>query len=621
MCGINGIFSKFNFDKKKLIEKMNHNISHRGPDNIGVYLNKNIALGHSRLSIVDLNTNGNQPMHSNDGRYVLVFNGEIYNFNELKKELNYSFTTKTDSEVVLAAYIEWGEKCLDRFNGMFAFTIWDNVQSNLFIARDRLGIKPLYYFKNEKYFAFSSEIRALMSSELFERKLSKSSLIEYLKYQTVHSPNTIIEDVFMLEAGSFINVDQDHVFKKTVYWKPGQTKFNFDNMDYQDLKKEIKKNLTNSVVKRMFSDVDSGAFLSGGIDSSALVGLMSESSSNKVKTFNISFDESEYSEAKYANIVAEKFSTEHTEIKLSPEIFLKYIPLALDDMDHPSGDGPNSWVVSKYTKEQGVKMVFSGLGGDELFAGYSSFKRLYKVDKYKWIFNSPDFIKKNLSFLLKGINNSVKKDKIQQILKMENYCFNQFYMLSRQALLDSQIDEILNQDVIGSNLVNPIIIDTESLKNSNTVLSKISSAEIQTYMQNVLLRDTDQMSMAHSLEVRVPFLDHELVDYVLSVEDQYKYPKFQKKLLIDSLDGLLPKSIYDRPKMGFSFPWNNWLKNELFEFANELINSISKRKTFNEKGVLDLWLRFNKGDNAITFSRIWPLIVLEYWMQKNNIND
>ena len=324
MCGINGIFSIAQFDKSELIKKMNNRISHRGPDNMGVYLSENIALGHSRLSIVDLTSNGNQPLVSNDKRYVLVFNGEIYNFKEIRKELNYSFKTKTDSEVVLAAFIKWGEKCLLKLNGMFAFTIWDNLERKLFIARDRLGIKPLYYFKNEKYFVFSSEIRALMESDVFERKLSRSSLIEYLKYQTVYSPNTIIKDVYMLEAGSFIFLGKDFLLEKKNYWKPGQNKLNFESMDYNDLKVGIKNNLLNSVKKRMFSDVDSGAFLSGGIDSSAIVGLMSESSSKKIKTFNISFDENKFSEAKYAKIIAKKFSTDHTEIKLSPEIFLKY---------------------------------------------------------------------------------------------------------------------------------------------------------------------------------------------------------------------------------------------------------------------------------------------------------
>ncbi|MBT3463697.1 asparagine synthase (glutamine-hydrolyzing), partial [archaeon] len=375
MCGINVLYTSKSIDRSNIIEKMNDSISHRGPDNSDSYSDDYISLGHTRLSIVDLSKKGNQPMYSNDKRYIIVFNGEIYNFNELMSQLNYNFTTTTDTEVVLASYLKWGEKCVNYFNGMFAFAIWDSEKKELFVTRDRLGIKPLYYYFDKSTFIFSSEIRSILRTNLVDKKLCIQGLNEYLKYQTVNYPNTIIRDLKVLEPASFIVFRNYKIIKKSKYWSPNKKPIDINGYSYNKLKNKVLQELTNSVELRMFSDVDSGAFLSGGVDSSTMVGLMSKLSNKKIKTFNISFNDNEYSESKYARLVSKQFNTDHTEINLKPETFLNYIPNALNDMDHPSGDGPNSWVVSKFTRKQGVKMVFSGLGGDELFAGYKSFKR------------------------------------------------------------------------------------------------------------------------------------------------------------------------------------------------------------------------------------------------------
>ena len=615
MCGINGVFSLKPKNYSKVVEKMNSMITHRGPDNSGSFSSNYISLGQTRLSIIDLSSNGNQPMKSNEGRYVMVFNGEVYNFNDLKNKLDYNFISKTDSEVVLAAFIKWGADCVKHFNGMFSFAIWDNLKNELFIARDRMGIKPLYFFLDSSNFVFSSEIRSLMSSGFFPKELSQKGLVQYLQYQTVHAPLTIVNDVLMLESGKSATVkiiDNKLFFKEKYYWNINNLTDKEEIFDYHMAKKVIKEELSLAVEKRLYSDVASGAFLSGGIDSSVIVGLMSEVSSKKINTFNVSFNENEFNESKFARIIAKKFNTDHTEIKLSLKKFLEYIPLALKDMDHPSADRPNSWVVSKYTKDQGITMALSGLGGDELFAGYPVFNRMKFLKDNSWIFNMPNFTKNILKKIFLINSNTERNLKFFNILKLSSFNFKEIYKLTRKNFSDKDLSRILCDNRIAN-------FDFPFSSNSTKIISQVSIAEMKTYMQNVLLRDSDQMGMAHSLEIRVPFLDHKLVESCLSFSDSIKYSKNQKKLLVDTFRYLLPKEIYNRKKMGFTFPWNIWLRNDLFDFSDILIKRISKRKYFNESEVLQLWKQFND-DLSLSFIKVWSLIVLEFWLTENDVN-
>jgi len=632
VCGINGLYGlkESVLNAEQIITRMNNSLKHRGPDDGGVFISDNIALGHRRLSIIDLSAAGHQPMYSFDKRYTIVYNGELYNFKELKFELQrivsgsgsqaYLFQTNTDTEVILAAYARWGADCLNKFNGMYAFAIWDNEKKELFIARDRLGIKPLYYFFTDGIFAFSSEIRALLSSDLIPKKLDQNSLVDYLRYQTVHAPNTIIKGVKMLMPGSYITISNGNV-KEKKYWQiDSLSKEQAIKKDYKEICKDVNDLLTKAVQRRLIADVPFGAFLSGGIDSSAVVGLMSKVSSEKIKTFSITFDESEYSEAKYAQLIAKKFNTDHHEIKLTPTDFLNELPNSLKAMDHPSGDGPNTYIVSKATKNAGITMALSGLGGDELFAGYAIFKRSLELNKKKWLNVLPTIIRKSGGTLLKKAKPSIESNKVAELLSLSSLNFNNTYPLSRQVLLDEQIKSILKQDILPLNSVHEIISSFNKIDDLHQI-SQVSCAEVSSYMQNVLLRDTDQMSMAHALEVRVPFLDYTLVEYVLNLSDQYKYPVTPKKLLIDSLGELLPDEIVNRPKMGFVLPWNNWMKNELKSFCEEKIISLSKRKSFNEAGLTKLWNDFMANKPTISWSRIWILVVLENWLQTNSIDE
>jgi asparagine synthase (glutamine-hydrolysing) len=627
MCGINGIYNiKGLKNPKGLIEGMNQSTSHRGPDATNSYSDEEVVLGHNRLSIIDLSDEANQPLLSNDGNLVLVFNGEIYNYLDLKEQLkdSYEFKTSSDSEVLIAAYQKWGRGCLSKLEGMFAFSIWDKENKTLFIARDRLGIKPLYYFDNNKTVAFSSEVRSLLSLPFIEKKINQDGLIDYLRYGTVHAPNTIINGVKMLMPGHSIWLTEDE-YQVEKYWDINlNLNRKSENQTYDEIKKEVRTRLGSAVKNRMQADVPYGAFLSGGIDSSAIVGLMSEVSSKPVKTFSISFNEKEYSEAKYAQIIADKFKTEHKEINLTPADFLKELPYAMDAMDHPSADGLNSYMVSKVTKESGVTMALSGLGGDELFAGYDIFHRAVNLLDKKWLFSFPMFVRKAIAGGLRMFKPSISSDKIGETITQKYLELPFYYPISRQLLTDDLVMEVTNRTKLPENEV--FKIGTDNLDVSTPgfkapFLSKVSFLEINTYMQNVLLRDVDQMSMASALEVRVPFLDHQLVEYVYGVPDEHKFPYSPKKLLVESMGDLLPPEIVNREKMGFVFPWQQWMKKELNTFCIENLNWLKTQPYFSAKAIDNIWELFINDNYKVTWSRVWHLVVLSHWLKKNNIKE
>lgn len=598
---------------------MNDALAHRGPDDSGVFSEPGIALGHRRLSIIDLSTAGHQPMRYADGRYTIVYNGELYNFREIRHELSehFTFTTNSDTEVILAAYSRWGGACLDHFNGMFAFAIYDQKEKNVFIARDRLGIKPLYYWQKENQLVFSSEMRGIFASGFSEKKISTDALHDYLSYQTVHAPDTIISDIKMLMPGHFMKISASSVEIKC--WWSLVIREPEVAPSAEEAKKKIRMLLREAVERRLIADVPFGAFLSGGIDSSIIVGLMAEVATHPVNTFSITFDDSGFSEAVYAKRIARDFKTVHHEIKLKPEDFLRELPEALDAMDHPSGDGPNTYVVSKATKKAGVTMALSGLGGDELFCGYDIFKRTMELGEKSWLNSVPKIFRVLAGNFIKR-KPGIASEKKAIVLGLDEINFASFYPVSRRVLFDDEIKNILQASSTGKNRVGEISAAiAQKFPFEDEELSRVSVAEMTTYMQNILLRDTDQMSMAHALEVRVPFLDYKLVEYVLNLPDELKFPSTPKKLLVDACKDLIPEEIYNRPKMGFTFPWKNWMKRELRTFCAERITSLGKREQFNAKGLSGLWKRFLHDDPKITWSRVWPLVVLAHWLDKNEI--
>lgn len=626
MCGISGLLGTEGLsDARSIVGKMNEALSHRGPDASGIYTNGELVLGHRRLSIIDLSDAGNQPFVSEDERFAIVYNGELYNYIELRNELkDQPFRTQTDTEVILNAWRAWGPSCLNRFNGMFAFAIWDSAAETLYIARDRMGIKPLYYARHKHHLIFASELRAVLASGLIPAHLNRDALVDYLRYQTVHSPDTLVSGIHSLPSGHYLKV-QDNDFKVVCWWDITR---NYDRSaggkDAAVLKRDIRETLSDSVNLRMRADVPFGAFLSGGIDSSIVVGLMSEVAREKVRTFTVTFDEKEFSEAEFAASVAKRFGTEHTDIRLKADDFLDLLPSALNAMDHPSGDGPNTFVVSQVTKAAGVTMALSGLGGDELFAGYPVFKQYAQLMEKTWVMSFPPHLRRIGTGLLRKVRPGVASEKIAEILDQDYLDLEHAYPVSRMVLLDHRIKKLTGREALPENAVRKLMRTGVAYGNPGfdlPFLSKISFGEMFGYMQHTLLRDTDQMSMAHALEVRVPFLDHRLVELVYGINDAVKYPYTPKKLLVESMAGLLPEEVVHRPKMGFTLPWEIWMKGALKTYCEERIHRLGERESFQSKELKSLWQSFLNGDKNVSWSRVWPLVVLEQWIETNGIKD
>jgi asparagine synthase (glutamine-hydrolysing) len=616
MCGINGIYG-LDYDKAaKIVSAMNNSLLHRGPDANKLYSDENIALGHTRLSIIDTSDRANQPFIDPDSGLVIVFNGEIYNYEELKCELDYEWLTSSDTEVILAYYKKYGVSCLDRFNGMFAFAIWDKVKKELFIARDRLGVKPLYYqFLGKNQLIFSSELRPILRSGLVRKKISHDGISDFLRNLSVKCPNTIL-DVKQLEPGHYLLFKNNDVVK-IQYWSISeQFKMAAAKQDKLTIQKRVKAFVENSVKSRMVADVPVGAFLSGGIDSSIIVGVMSQFAKERIHTFSIGFENQEFDESKYARQVSSKFNTIHHETILKPEYVLEILPEYLRNMDSPTLDGINTYIVSKIAAQQGIKVVLSGLGGDELFGGYPGFRRWQKCKQLLALLKHKPVLS-GLNIGTKLVLNGRLKNKLENLLTSDKpYLFSRFYNGLRSSFQDVEINKVLNSD---SRDVYNTWIDLDALvTNKNLTYSQYSIAELTNYTLDVLLKDADQMSMASALELREPFFDFKLIEFVLSVPDDIKNNNNQiKSLLIESFDGLLPKEVYDRPKMGFSFPWEKWLKNDLKDFCSNSVASFSNRPEFNENNVLNMWNDFLNNRNNIKWGHIWAMVVLDNWLQIN----
>lgn len=623
MCGINGFVSnKFTVaEREKVVAGMNACLAHRGPDNEGMWSEGDVSFGQRRLSIIDLSEEGNQPFFSSDKRYVIVYNGELYNYRELKLELQrssqgsaelpYFFSTASDTEVVLAAYIRWGKGCLEYFNGMFAFAIYDRESKEVFAARDPLGVKPFYYSFSDEGFLFSSELRPILKSGVRKFAINKSVLAEYAMYQTVLAPATIVQGIKVLMPGHTLQIKNSQAEMACYFDITKNTPS--PEISYQEACTKVRELLGTSIQRRLVADVPFGAFLSGGIDSSAVVALMSQVSTSPVSTFNISFDESEFSESQYARLIAKKYNTKHHEIKLRPDDFLQQLPEALAAMDHPGGDGPNTYIVSKATKNAGITMALSGIGGDELFAGYAVFKRMHELSHKTLLAQTPQFIRSAAGRLMLMRKRDMSTEKIAELLSQPEINLASAYPRVRSVFTQKQNAKLISDSpFLAYETLMKVVPQFE-----NKLLSSVSVAEIYSYLQNVLLRDADQMSMAVALEVREPFLDKHLVKFVLSLNDSFKFPHTPKKLLVDSLGDLLPPEIVNRPKMGFTLPWQQWLRGELKEFCEKQIMVLEQLNLFNTGEVMDLWKRFLANDPVITWSRVWHLIILGDWVSKH----
>jgi asparagine synthase (glutamine-hydrolysing) len=616
MCGIAGILNKEIPVAVEQILRMTNSMGHRGPDAEGYFTDKELAFGHRRLSIIDLSGAANQPFEETGGRYVIIFNGEIYNFSEIKLLLSdYSFRTQGDTEVILAAYIRWGAECLSRLRGMYTIAIWDRRERELFIARDPLGVKPLYYYQGEDQFVFASEIRAVLATGIMTRTMDQTAILEYFRYQSVSFPFSPVKKIRQIEAGTWMKIKNGEI-RKHKYWDPADINFDFAFTSKKQVQQKIKELMLQSVKRRLVSDVPVAAFLSGGIDSSIVVGLMAEAGNTSPHTFNISFDESEYDESEYADIIAKRFNTRHTRIRLKPEIMLEELTNALDAMDVPSGDGINTYVVSKAIQREGIRVALSGVGGDELFAGYPVFEHYVQLQQKRWAWKIPAALRMRLSGLL---GKGAKRDRMRQLLSLPSPAIEYTYPVLRQLLSPAMLSSLTHLSETCQETLACQLIAKRNALIKLPFFSQVTAAEYLGYTQQTLLKDTDQMSMANSLEIREPFFDRDLVDFVMSVPDHFKVPVYPKSLLVESLKPLLPDEIVHRKKQGFVFPWKEWMKKELRDFIEVHLFHMAQRDFIQGDHLKQYWKRFLSNDPDIRWQELWLFVVLDYWMQKNDI--
>ena len=592
MCRIAGIV---NFDSppdKETIISMRDCMKHGGPDDSGIYMDDELplAFGHRRLSLLDLSMLGHQPMMDRTKQIVLIFNGEIYNFKEIKKELeqqNYTFKSSSDTEVIINAYIEWGRECFKRFNGMFALALLDKRSNKLILARDHAGIKPLYYSLQRDQLYFASEVRAFkkIKPDWPENKDWKKY---FLMFGHLPEPVTTLQNVIPLPKGTLLEIELPSL--KVTPHKFFTLYYNYTITNKEEAFAKVHDTLTRAVDRHLISDAPIGLFLSGGLDSSLLTILAKRTIPDKLHTLSIVFENEMYSEKSYQDIIIKKTNADHQSYLVTENDFKDCLPDIMQAMDQPSSDGINSYFVCKYAKEYGLKAAISGLGADELFGGYDSFNRTGYLNAVRRL---PSFI-----FQVAGVFPDDRRKKIKFLgLKggMGEYLFNRgFFAPSEVAKLldcpEEEADQVLQEVHQG------LPVFTEKL----LPVERVSYLETNLYMQNQLLKDTDYMSMWHGIEVRVPFLDRELMELVYSIHPDIRYDSAQKKhLLIEAFREELPVEIWNRTKQGFSFPFEQWMKQVKPE-------GLSKHAAMLLKGL-------HKG--TIHWSRYWSYVLSQQWLK------
>jgi len=597
MCGIAGyIGSNCSYQEVEKVNLICSYLNHRGPDATQTAHTEQICFGHTRLSIIDLNEHANQPMWNTDRSVLLVLNGEIYNYKKLRTALSkYAYVTHSDTEVILAAYEKWGIDFVHHIEGMFSIALHDLKLKKTFLIRDRFGKKPLYYHKNNQGLWFSSEVRSLIKAQIAPPKLNKNILGYYLQYQTVHYPETIIHEVLLVPPGTIMTI--------TEYGQQEDSYYNNEEAAIKDTvydKKELRKLFFDSVENRLVSDVPLAVLLSGGIDSNLI--LAAASKVKKVDAFTIGFKEKEFDESGLAALSANVFGANHHITQLSENDFLDAVQKTLNAMDHPSGDGPNTFVVSEQIRKAGFTVALSGLGGDELFYGYphyANYDRFY----HSILFNAipKPFLK--VFDALKPSNRAKKLLALKQTIKDPSQSMAVF----RSNFDEKTLDTVFNL---------PYTTFKKPPINGNP-LDDISRIEMNYYMHDTLLRDADQMSMAHSIELRNPFLDQRLVSYVRGLKNKKSSPA--KNLLFDAFNEDLPSEILNKKKSGFTFPWEKWMRGALNTFCKDQMHFLEESNIFKKGSIAQAWKAFEQNSKIYTWSRIWPLVCLSFYIQKNEL--
>lgn len=623
MCGIAG-FTRYSdtFGDAATLETMGERIIHRGPDAGGIYLHDNIGLCHRRLSIIDLSESANQPMLSHDKRYVIVFNGEIYNFLELKDQLtlaDYPFETHTDTEVLLALYQLHGKDLLQKINGMFAFAIWDTQQQTLFIARDRIGKKPLYFYRRGNDVAFASELKSLLALPDIPRQIRIDALYDFFAYQYIPDPKTIFQDIYKLEPGHYLEISEQ-AFSKTCYWDICFA--NVRQSDEQTLKKELQKLLNDCTRNRMISDVPLGAFLSGGVDSSGIVARMAKNSKTPITTCSIGFDEKKFNETEFARFVADQYQTHHHEFTVHQHV-KDDLEKIVAFFDEPFAD-PSlvpTYYVSELARQQ-VTVAIAGDGGDEVFAGYQKYVTDDIENKLRSVF--PGFLRKSLfpqlAKLLSRFNHPIFSKGCSLLTSLSHNPAMGFYVTNSQ-ISDKMWKKITTKETrqaLGDYHPSKITTDYYKQCDGKDHLAKILYTDMKTYLPGGILVKVDRMSMANSLEVRAPILDYKLIEFAATLPSRLKYNKGEKKYLLkEAFKQDLPDEILYRKKMGFSVPLAEWLRDEIKELA-EITLFDSKTGIddfFNLNAIKEIWLQHQTSTHDHS-TILWSLFMFQLWWNR-----
>ncbi len=622
MCGICGVSfqSKERAPNLRILKKMCDSLTHRGPDDSGQMVRQSCGLAMRRLSIIDLQT-GRQPISTSDNNYTIVFNGEIYNYRELRQELEkkgHAFETATDTEVILKGYIEFGNDIPKHLNGMFAFAIWDRPNQKLFIARDRLGIKPLYYYWDNEKIVFGSEIKAILQSPDIQKTIDPIALNQFITFEYIPAPRSIFKEIKKLEPGHSLTYIQGKLQIQS-YWSLQPSEDQWTEADAQDRLREL---VNDSVRLRLVSDVPLGAFLSGGIDSSIIVSQMAGLMDRPVKTFSIGFKESSYNELRYARAVAQKYNTEHHELTIESKV-LEWTEKLIHHLDEPFGDFSifPTYLVSQMAREN-VTVALSGDGGDELFAGYDTY-RAHRFDR-RFYHLLPKIVKHKMiepwsaglvpTEKKKGLINSVKR--FVEGTTLPKSIMHARWMVFLSELERSQLFTESVQNELQEDPYEHIHRYADDVPNLDDI-TRTGYVDVKSYLVDNILVKVDRMSMATSLEARVPFLDHRIVEFAYSLPPKLKMNGLKTKyLLTKTFWDDFPTEVQNRDKQGFSIPIKNWIREDLKPMMLDLLNEkrLKEQGFLNPQFVNQLVDSHLKG-NANHSHKLWALMVFEQWYE------
>ena len=629
MCRIVGIKDKDSnaSNTVEILKKMRDSLSHGGPDGFGLYSDDQIVLGHRRLSILDLSEAGKQPMQWQ--HLVITFNGEVYNFAEIKIELQkygYTFITGTDTEVILKSFDKWGLEAVQRYRGMFAFAIWDKKTQKLTICRDRVGVKPLFWYQKDGLFMFASELKAFHEHPDFDKTIDLEAVSLFLQKGYIQAPFSIYKQVRKLKPGSFLILDKTGKIELKNYWEVEKMYQNtpVQNRKEEQVVEEVEQILKESFQYRMVADVPVGMFLSGGIDSSLVTAMIQAQSSQPVRTFTIGFHDEAFNEAKHAKNVSAHLGTEHTELYCTGQEFEKLIPRLPEFFDEPFGAGSAipTFMVSQLAKET-VKVSLSADGGDEIFAGYTKYEIAQKWQQK--IAPIPSFAKKGLSGLIGLFNPQVMEDLAPQIPFLKNYTnIGSKFFKAANALNAKNIDDFFN--------ISSSYVTERELKQLFSVFAKASSSNVKpkpqqllsylgmldmkSYLEGEIMTKVDRATMHTALEGREPFLDQNIIEYAFSIPDNLKIKDgVPKYLLREILYKYVPKKLIERPKQGFDIPVKDWLRGFLRNELEEMVTSVEFLEDFqfNQPNLRGLIEDFLEQKRYVNPQFVWFLYVLFKW--------